>query len=73
MDNYLSPDKSKNPFAYFLLLDYILFAFLKLYTKRERKYLYTKYKASESTNLFGETSENSGENRNYNEKIRYNR
>ena len=35
--------------------------------------MYTKYKASENTNLFGESSEYSGENgSNYNEKIKYN-
>ena len=64
------PAKSKNPFAYFTQIIY--FAFLRRIQK-EKKYLYTKYKASENTNLFGETSENSGENgRNYNEKIKYN-
>ena len=69
IDNF-NPDKSKNPFAYFTQIIY--FAFLRRIQK-EKKYLYTKYKASENTNLFGETSENSGENgRNYNEKIKYN-
>ena len=65
-----NPDKSDNPFAYFTQIIY--FAFLRRIQK-EKKYLYTKYKASENTNLFGETSENSGENgRNYGEKIKYN-
>ena len=69
IDNF-NPDKSKNPFAYFTQIIY--FAFLRRIQK-EKKYLYIKYKASENTNLFGETSENSGENgRNYSEKIKYN-
>ena len=55
IDNF-NPDKSKNPFAYFTQIIY--FAFLRRIQK-EKKYLYTKYKASENTNLFGETSENS--------------
>ena len=69
VDNF-NPDKSTNPFAYFTQIIY--YAYLRRIEK-EKKALYTKYKASENTNLFGETSENSGENgRNYGEKIKYN-
>ena len=70
IDNF-NPQKSNNPFAYFTQIIY--FAFLRRIQK-EKKYLYTKYKASENTNLFGETSEkhdhDSGST--YNDKIKYN-
>ena len=70
IDNF-NPQKSNNPFAYFTQIIY--FAFLRRIQK-EKKYLYTKYKASENTNLFGEKSEkhdhDSGST--YNDKIKYN-
>jgi len=71
IDNF-NPEKSRNPFAYFTQIIY--FAFLRRIQK-EKKYLYTKYKASENTNLFGETSErhtHDGNNNTYADKIKYN-
>ena len=69
IDNF-NPDKSKNPFAYFTQIIY--FAFLRRIQK-EKKYLYTKYKASENINLFGETAEKSeNPGANYADKIKYN-
>ena len=53
IDNF-DPDKSNNPFAYFTQIVY--YAFLRRIQK-EKKYLYTKFKASENINIFGETSE----------------
>ncbi len=70
IDNF-NPEKSKNPFAYFTQIIY--FAFLRRIQK-EKKYLYTKYKASENTNLFGETTEKHDHDggSTYNDKIKYN-
>ena len=69
IDNF-NPDKSRNPFAYFTQIIY--FAFLRRIQK-EKKYLYTKYKASENVNLFGETAEKSeNDNLTFNSKIKYN-
>jgi len=69
IDNF-NPDKSRNPFAYFTQIIY--FAFLRRIQK-EKKYLYTKYKASENVNLFGETAEKSGnDNVSFDNKIKYN-
>ncbi len=72
IDNF-NPEKSKNPFAYFTQIIY--FAFLRRIQK-EKKYLYTKYKASENTNLFGETSDKHSYDQvigsGYNDKIKYN-
>ena len=53
IDNF-NPDKSNNPFAYFTQIIY--YAFLRRIQK-EKKYLYTKYKASENTNIFIGTSD----------------
>jgi hypothetical protein len=52
IDNF-NPEKSGNPFAYFTQIVY--FAFLRRIQK-EKKYLYTKFKASENINIFGQTS-----------------
>ena len=70
IDNF-NPDKSKNPFAYFTQIIY--FAFLRRIQK-EKKYLYTKYKASENINLFGDTVEKSedGNGSSQRNKIKYN-
>lgn len=48
IDNF-NPAKSKNPFAYFTQI--IFFAFLRRISK-EKKHLYTKYKAIEQSMLF---------------------
>lgn len=53
IDNF-NPEKSKNPFAYFTQIIY--YAFLRRIQK-EKRYLYTKYKATENANIFGETNE----------------
>jgi len=53
IDNF-NPEKSKNPFAYFTQIIY--YAFLRRIQK-EKKYLYTKYKATENANILGETSD----------------
>lgn len=53
IDNF-NPEKSKNPFAYFTQIIY--YAFLRRIQK-EKRYLYTKYKATENANIFGETSD----------------
>ena len=46
--------------------------FLEEYRKK-KKYLYTKYKASENVNLFGETAEKSeNDNLSFDNKIKYN-
>lgn len=70
IDNF-NPEKSKNPFSYFTTIAY--YAFLRRIAK-EKKYLYTKYKATENANLFGEISDtqehDSGEN--FNDIIKYN-
>ena len=59
IDNF-NPDKSRNPFAYFTQIIY--FAFLRRIQK-EKKYLYTKYKASENVNLFGKKQQKNLEKR----------
>jgi hypothetical protein len=53
IDNF-NPEKSNNPFAYFTQIVY--YAFLRRIQK-EKKHLYTKYKASENANLLGETAD----------------
>jgi hypothetical protein len=53
IDNF-NPDKSNNPFAYFTQIIY--YAFLRRIQK-EKKYLYTKYKATEHANMFIGTSD----------------
>jgi len=70
IDNFDS-DKSNNPFAYFTQIVY--FAFLRRIQK-EKKYLYTKFKASENANIFGETSEVQEHDKqvDYNDDIKYN-
>lgn len=59
IDNF-DPEKSKNPFAYFTQIVY--YAFLRRIQK-EKKYLYTKYKASEHINVLGQTSDRQDHNR----------
>jgi len=70
IDNF-NPEKSNNPFAYFTQIVY--YAFLRRIQK-EKKYLYTKYKASENANIFDETSDvqehDSGIH--FNDDIKYN-
>jgi hypothetical protein len=56
IDNF-NPEKSKNPFAYFTQIVY--YAFLRRIQK-EKKYLYTKLKATENATIFGETSDTQG-------------
>lgn len=51
MHNF-NPEKTQNPFAYFTQIIY--YAFLRRIQK-EKKYLYTKFKATENVNLMGET------------------
>jgi hypothetical protein len=53
IDNF-NPDKSNNPFAYFTQIIY--YAFLRRIQK-EKKHLYTKYKASENVNIFMHASD----------------
>jgi hypothetical protein len=53
IDNF-NPEKSNNPFAYFTQIVY--YAFLRRIQK-EKKYLYTKYKATEHMNVFEGTSD----------------
>lgn len=53
MDNF-NPEKYDNPFAYFTQIIY--FAFLRRIQK-EKKILYTKYKATEHSNIFDMTSD----------------
>lgn len=53
IDNF-NPEKSNNPFAYFTQIVY--YAFLRRIQK-EKKYLYTKLKATENATIFGETSD----------------
>ena len=64
-----NPEKSNNPFAYFTQIIY--YAFIRRIQK-EKKYLYTKYKASENVNLFGQTAEKSGNDIPFDNKIKYN-
>ena len=70
IDNF-NPDKSNNPFAYFTQIVY--YAFLRRIQK-EKKYLYTKYKASENANLFEGTSDSQEHDRevDFNDQIKYN-
>lgn len=70
IDNF-NPEKSSNPFAYFTQIIY--YAFLRRIQK-EKKYLYTKYKASEHTNILGETSDRQDHDKgvDYNDNIKYN-
>jgi hypothetical protein len=68
--NNFNPDISSNPFAYFTQIIY--FAFLRRIEK-EKKYLYTKYKASEYANLNCETDDRQDHDQeaDYNDKIQY--
>ena len=52
--NNFDPNKSSNPFAYFTQISW--YAFLRRIQK-EKRYLYTKYKATENANIFGETAD----------------
>lgn len=56
IDNF-DPDKSSSPFSYFTQISW--YAFLRRIEK-EKKYLYTKYKSIENTEIFQTTVENSG-------------
>lgn len=56
MHNF-NPEKTQNPFAYFTQIIY--YAFLRRIQK-EKKYLYTKFKATENANLMGETADIQG-------------
>jgi DNA-directed RNA polymerase specialized sigma24 family protein len=70
IDNF-NPEKSKNPFAYFTQIVY--YAFLRRIQK-EKKYLYTKYKATEHINILGETADRQDHDygHDYNDSIKYN-
>ena len=70
IDNF-NPDKYDNPFAYFTQIIY--YAFLRRIEK-EKKYLYTKFKASENASVFGETSERQQQdaNEHFSDDIKYN-
>lgn len=70
IDNFDS-DKSNNPFAYFTQIVY--YAFLRRIHK-EKKYLYTKFKASENANIFDETADRQEHDKgiDYNDDIKYN-
>lgn len=70
IDNF-NPEKSSNPFAYFTQIIY--YAFLRRIQK-EKKYLYTKYKATEDANIFGETADRQEHDHgnNYNDGVKYN-
>lgn len=69
IDNF-DPSKSDNPFAYFTQIIY--YAFLRRIDK-EKKYLYTKYKASEHMNVMGLTSDRQDhdESGNFNDSIKH--
>jgi hypothetical protein len=69
IDNF-NPEKSQNPFAYFTQIIY--YAFLRRIEK-EKKYLYTKYKATEHMNTFGQTSDRQGHDSstNFNDGVKY--
>ena len=69
IDNF-NPEKSKNPFAYFTQITY--YAFLRRIQK-EKKYLYTKYKATENANIFGETADRQDQDSgsDYNDSVKY--
>lgn len=60
--NNFNPDKSNNPFAYFTQI--IWCAFLRRLEK-EKKYLYTKYKATQHMEIFGLVSDNHASDSNY--------
>ena len=70
IDNF-NPEKSSNPFAYFTQIVY--FAFLRRIQK-EKKYLYTKFKASEHINVFQQTSDRQAHDKNvdFSDDIKYN-
>lgn len=70
IDNF-NPDKYDNPFAYFTQIIY--YAFLRRIEK-EKKYLYTKFKASEHISVLGETAERQQQDmgENFNDDIKYN-
>jgi len=70
IDNF-NPEKSNNPFAYFTQIVY--YAFLRRIQK-EKKYLYTKFKASEHANVFDETADRQEHDQgiDYNDDIKYN-
>lgn len=70
IDNF-NPEKSGNPFAYFTQIVY--FAFLRRIQK-EKKYLYTKFKASEHINVFQQTSDRQAHDKNvdFSDDIKYN-
>jgi DNA-directed RNA polymerase specialized sigma24 family protein len=56
IDNF-DPEKSTSPFSYFTQISW--YAFLRRIEK-EKKYLYTKYKSIENTEIFSGTAENTG-------------
>jgi DNA-directed RNA polymerase specialized sigma24 family protein len=56
IDNF-DPEKSSNPFSYFTQISW--YAFLRRIEK-EKKYLYTKYKSIEQTEIFQTTENDSG-------------
>jgi hypothetical protein len=70
IDNF-NPEKSNNPFAYFTQIVY--YAFLRRIQK-EKKYLYTKYKATENANMFAGTSDVQEHDQgvDFNDDIKYN-
>ena len=70
IDNF-NPEKSNNPFAYFTQIVY--YAFLRRIQK-EKKYLYTKFKASENANVFDETADVQAHDQgvDFNDEIKYN-
>lgn len=64
-----NPEKTKNPFSYFTQTCF--FAFIRKIQK-EKKYLYTKYKAIDNSEIFNNLSTNSnGDERNSNIDIGY--
>jgi hypothetical protein len=69
IDNF-NPEKSNNPFAYFTQIVY--FAFLRRIQK-EKKYLYTKYKATENANMFDMTADRQEHDQgvDYNDDVKY--
>lgn len=69
IDNF-NPEKSQNPFAYFTQIIY--YAFLRRIEK-EKKYLYTKYKATEHVNTFGlgTDRQDHDSSSNFNDSVKY--
>ena len=69
IDNF-NPEKSQNPFAYFTQIIY--YAFLRRIEK-EKKYLYTKYKATEHVNTFGlgTSTQDHDSGTNFNDGVKY--